>query len=128
LIGAPELAERFPQLLYDQALKDELFPLVGKAVSARPTAEWCQVFRDAGIRHAPVRDYAEVVADPDVWANGYFAEVDGVRVVCSPVYFSDTPARPATAAPELGQHTEEVLLQAGFGWEDLGRLAEEGVI
>lgn len=128
LLGQPELAERFSQPLYFEDVKDELFPIVAAAMSARTTAEWCRALAEAGIRHAPVRDYADVVADPDVWANGYLARVDGEPVVCAPVRFSATPAEPAATLPELGQHTEEVLIEAGFTWDEINRLSEETAI
>ena len=68
-----------------------------------------------------------VVADPAAWANGYFATVEGPEgrsdgVVAAPVRFSDTPAQPSAVAPELGQHTEEVLLELDFSWEEIGAL------
>jgi crotonobetainyl-CoA:carnitine CoA-transferase CaiB-like acyl-CoA transferase len=128
VLGQPDLAERFSQPFYFQDVKDELFPIVAAAMSTRPTAEWCRLLAEAGIRHAPVRDYAEVVADPGVWANGYIARVDGEPVVCAPVRFGSTPAEPAATLPELGQHTEEVLIEAGFSWDDISRLSEEGAI
>ena len=40
--------------------------------------------------------------------------------------FSATPASVSAAAPELGQHTEEVLLEAGFSWEDIAELRAAG--
>ncbi len=49
-------------------------------------------------------------------------------MVASPIDFSETPARVHHAAPELGQHTEEVLLAAGYTREDLAGLREKGVI
>ena len=131
-IGAPELADRFAQPLYSEADKAELFPLIDRALSAKPTNEWCRLLTQAGIRHAAVRDYSGVVIDPGVWDNGYLARVAGpsgeVTVVGSPVRFSDTPARPGVTAPELGQNTEEVLLEVGFSWEDIARLSSEGAI
>ncbi len=131
-IGAPELADRFAQTLYSEADKAELFPLIDRALSGKSTSEWCQLLRRVGIRHAPVRDYSEVVLDPGVWDNGYLARVPGpsgeVTVVGSPVRFSDTPAQPGASAPELGQNTEEVLLEAGFSWDDIARLSDEGAI
>ena len=70
----------------------QLFPLLDEAFAAASTAEWCERLDAAGVRNAPVRDHAEVIADPNVWANGYLATVDGVDVVAAPVSFSDTPA------------------------------------
>ena len=50
-----------------------LFEEVGKVFSTRTTDEWCAVLRAAGHRYAPVRTYADVVADPQAWDNGYLA-------------------------------------------------------
>ncbi len=132
MLGLPELAERFSQLLYSESDKAELYAPLSEAFSRRSTVEWCQILSEAGIRHAPVRNYAEVAADPGVWANEYLVRIVSpsgeVSVVGSPVRFSDTPAAPGATAPELGQHTEEVLLEIGFSWEDISRLSEEGAI
>jgi formyl-CoA transferase len=122
LVGRPEFAERFGQPLYWEAEKAELFPLLDEAFAAATTAEWCDRLRAANIRCAPVRDHGEVVADPNVWANGYLVNVDGVDVVAAPVAFSATPARTSATAPELGQHTEEVMLELGYTWDDIARL------
>jgi len=131
-IGRPDLNDRFPQPLYWDEEKAELFPILDEVFSTRPTAEWCAVLRAAGLRFAPVRDHAEVVADPSVWTNGYLAVVEGndgeTKVVAPPVRFSATPAAPAADPPELGQHTEEVLLEIGYSWDDIGRFRDGGVI
>jgi crotonobetainyl-CoA:carnitine CoA-transferase CaiB-like acyl-CoA transferase len=128
VVGRPELNERFAQPLYWEAEKAELFPLLDEAFEAATTSEWCDRLRAAGLRHAPVRDHGEVVADPNVWANGYLATVDGVDVVAAPVAFSATPARPAAVAPELGQHTEEVLIDLGYTWDEIARLQDTSAI
>jgi crotonobetainyl-CoA:carnitine CoA-transferase CaiB-like acyl-CoA transferase len=128
LVGRPELTEQFAQPLYWEAEKAALFPLLDEAFATATTAEWCERLREAGIRHAPVRDHGEVVADPNVWANGYLVNVDGTDVVAAPVAFSATPAKPPATAPELGQHTEEVLLDLGYTWEDITRLQDASAI
>lgn len=132
LIGRPELSQQFPQALYSEDDKARLFPILDEAFGARTTAEWCDVLEAAGMRHAPVRDHSEVVADEGVWENGYLVRVQGttgdVTVPASPVRFSETPTRAAADAPELGQHTEEVLLEAGYTWEQISELSGSGVI
>jgi crotonobetainyl-CoA:carnitine CoA-transferase CaiB-like acyl-CoA transferase len=127
-VGRPQLTERFAQPLYWDEDKAELFPLLDEAFREATTAEWCERLRAAGLRHAPVRDQSEVIADPNVWENGYLANVDGTDVVAAPVAFSATPAQPPAIAPELGQHTEEVLLDLGYTWDDIARLQAAGAI
>jgi crotonobetainyl-CoA:carnitine CoA-transferase CaiB-like acyl-CoA transferase len=129
-IGRPELSEKFPQPLYWPADKAELFPILDAAFSVRTTAEWCEVLGQAGgLRFAPVRNHAQVAADATVWANDYLVKADGdSTVVGTPVRFSDTPAQASAVAPELGQHTEEVLLEAGYTWDDIASLREAGAV
>jgi crotonobetainyl-CoA:carnitine CoA-transferase CaiB-like acyl-CoA transferase len=135
-IGRPDLIERFHSLLYFEDDKAELWPILDEVFATKPTAEWCALLSAAGLRFAPVRDHAEVAADPGVRANGYIVNVEdadtpgtSTEVVRAPVRFSE-PLPPPTDSrpPELGQHTEEVLLQAGYSWDDIASLSEAGAI
>jgi CoA:oxalate CoA-transferase len=132
VIGRPDLTERFAQPLYWNDDKDELFPILNDVFATRSTAEWCERLAAAGLRHAPVRDHAQVIADQGNWDNGFFATVAGaagdVRAVAGPVRFSETPGRTAPDAPELGQHTEEVLLELGYDWEHIEALRAGGAV
>lgn len=132
LVGRSDLADRFPQPFYSEDDKTALYGELSPTFRSKTTAEWSRLLGQAGIRHAPVRDYAEVAADPGIWDNGYLARVDTpagpADVVASPVRFSATPASPGAVAPELGQHTEEVLLELGYSWEEIARMSEESSI
>jgi crotonobetainyl-CoA:carnitine CoA-transferase CaiB-like acyl-CoA transferase len=128
LIGRPDLEDAFPQPIYWDDAKAELFPQIDAALATGTTAEWCDRFAAAGIRHAPVRDHAAVIADGNAWANGWFASVDGVDVVAVPVGFSDTPGSPPSTAPELGEHTEAVLRALGYDDDALAALRTAGAI
>lgn len=132
-IDRPDLAEdaRFRVLLPAPDDLAELCRLVDSIFPTRTTAEWCERLAAAGQRFAPVRDYAQVAADPGAYLNGYLVEVDHpergrTTVVGNPVQLSATPTVAGVVAPELGQHTEEVLLEAGFSWEDIAELRAEG--
>ncbi len=127
VIGRPELVEQFAQPLYFGETKKAVFDELSSTFVTRSTADWCALLTEHQLRHAPVRDHAAVVADPNVWANGYLTKTaTGDTVVASAVKFSDTPARTGEVAPELGQHTEEILLEAGFTWEDIAAFSASG--
>ena len=66
-------------------------------------------------------------------ANGYIVEVprpdgDPVRMVATPVQMSKSPLKIRGLAPELGQHTEEILLEVGYTWDDIEALRSGGAI
>jgi len=74
-----------------------------------------------------------VANDPGVLANGYIASAptsDGLTaaVVTTPVRFSNFASSPVADVPELGQHTEEVLLEVGYSWDDIAALSAAGAI
>ncbi len=81
---------------------------------------------------APMQTALELHDDPQAIANGYTRPVDGgdkgeFALVASPVQFDE--ASPAlSASPEMGQNTEEVLLETGFSWDDLAGLKKIGAI
>jgi crotonobetainyl-CoA:carnitine CoA-transferase CaiB-like acyl-CoA transferase len=134
-IGRPEIADdpRFKSLLVFGETKQALFEVLDDVFRQRPTGEWCEVLHKAGFRYAPVRDYREVLADQQPWDNGYLQtgrDADGTErtIVGTPITMSATPARAGGPAPELGAHTEEVLLEAGYTWEEIGALQEAGAI
>jgi crotonobetainyl-CoA:carnitine CoA-transferase CaiB-like acyl-CoA transferase len=104
------------------------------AIFATRTAdEWVELFSKQDLMAARVNDYAEVAHDPQNLENGYITTVereDGapVQMVGLPVIFSKTPGRIRNLAPEMGQHTEEVLLEAGYTWDELAELREQRAI
>ena len=134
-IRRSELLEdpRFTAPLYPPEVRHELFDRLSETFRTRSTADWASVLREVGIRHAPVRDYTEVMQDEGVYENGYLERFEHpewgetVGMGC-PIRLSETPARPGRLAPELGQHTEEVLLELGIGWDEIATLREVGAI
>jgi crotonobetainyl-CoA:carnitine CoA-transferase CaiB-like acyl-CoA transferase len=99
---------------------------------SRSLAEWRERLATVEGVWAPMQTAKEVGQDPQAVANDYLTEVDRgdgttFTLVASPVQFDETtPAlRPG---PDMGQHTEEVLLAAGYGWDELAALKEAGAI
>ena len=111
----------------------ELVPMLDAIFATKTRAEWTAIFDRVGMWWAPVQDTAEVAADPQAIASGAFVDVPLAeggtgRSVATPVDFSDTRWAPAGPVPECGQHTEEILLELGHDWEDIGRLKEQKAI
>lgn len=113
----------------------ELISILDRALAEKSRDEWVEIFENAGVEFAytPVHDYKEVLNDPQALDNGYVESFDHpvfgqVKLAGCPVEFSRTPAQIYSEAPEHGQHTEEVLLEAGYSWEDIVIFREEGVI
>src|SRR3990172_7487217 len=113
--------------------RDELNRLLDAHFSTRTTAEWLERLEAADLFCAPVYDYAQVAAEPQAYDNGYLVPVQHPRLgeitaVNCPIAFSETPASPAPASPDLGEHTSDVLHGFGYGGEEIERLREEGIV
>jgi CoA:oxalate CoA-transferase len=112
---------------------DELKPRLFEITRSKPRSYWLERLDKAGIPCAPVNDYSDVEKDPQVIANEYVVEIEDaihgkVKVPGIPVKLSKTPGKVEKLAPELGQHTEEVLMEIlNYTWEDLAKLREAGV-
>ena len=81
---------------------------------------------------APVQSVEELLDDPQVIANDYIGDVgvdDGpsYRLPTGPVQFDEHPPH-LRRAPELGEHTEALLLELGYDWDQIATLAADGVI
>ena len=79
-----------------------------------------------------VQTPGELSGDPAVTANGYVAQTTTMNGVpfalpTNPVQFDEQSVVPP-GAPEHGQHTEEVLMEAGIEWEDIEKYKESGAI
>jgi len=132
-LGAPELKsdERFADPFGRARHKDALVVELERRFRARPMGDWLGPLTEHDVPHAPVLDYAGMSEHPQFWANGYLQEIDTpnlgkMRVPGPPIRMSETPPRIQGGGPPLGMHTEEILLAAGYSWDEIARLNESG--
>jgi crotonobetainyl-CoA:carnitine CoA-transferase CaiB-like acyl-CoA transferase len=133
-IGRPELTDdpRFATGLARYENRAECVKIFDDTFAGRTLDEWRQAFEGMKGVWAPVQTAIELYDDPQVEPNGYILDVereDGVTfpLVSSPVMFNEEKFA-LGAAPEHGQHTEAVMLELGYGWDEIAQLKEQGAV
>ena len=111
----------------------ELRPIIEKAMSRKTLDEWKSILAEHGIIFAPVQDPLDIVKDPQAWSTGRFLPFEHpvygpFHWVNNPIGMGKNPASIRQVAPEFNQHTEEVLLEMGFTWDDIVGLKDNGII
>jgi crotonobetainyl-CoA:carnitine CoA-transferase CaiB-like acyl-CoA transferase len=135
-IGRPDLLEDERFDAYRKRHTDharELIAILDETFASDTAAAWVQRLNAAGMFAAPVQDYAEVAQDEQVLANQYIHEVprdggDPLRMAGIGMCLDGEPVTIERLAPQLGEHTEDVLCEAGFTWDEVTRLREQGIV
>ncbi len=112
---------------------EEQVSLLDEIMASKTWAEWEKEFRANDLIVSGNQTIAEIINDEQATVNNFFTDIEHpivgkARLLNSPVQFSGTPSRITSVAPQLGAHTEEVLLEAGYTWEDLDELKQQKVI
>ena len=133
LIGAPELKDdaRFASNAERMANRAALEEVLNGVFRQRPTAEWLEVLEEGGLPAGPVLTIGEMHADPQARARDMVVETEHpsagtVRALGLPVKFTEAPGGVRMPAPLKGQHTREVLGEAGYGADEIERLIASG--
>ncbi|MGH2661814.1 MAG: CaiB/BaiF CoA transferase family protein [Actinomycetota bacterium] len=114
---------------YVPARQEEIATRLAARLQERSRDEWVEALAGLETCVGPVNDMAEAVADPQLRHRGMVAEVEGKPVGPGPaITLPDAEAKPLTPAPELGQHTDEVLGELGLSAEELSKLRTRGVL
>jgi crotonobetainyl-CoA:carnitine CoA-transferase CaiB-like acyl-CoA transferase len=111
----------------------ELIEILCERFATRPSAEWLAVLDTAGIPVGPIRDVAEAFASPQAIELGSRVPLDHpvlgrVDQVAVPFTLSGSPTRKPTPPPMLGEHSAEILSEAGYDEAAIARLVEVGVV
>lgn len=113
--------------------RQELIQTLDQVMASRTMAEWEKRFTEYNLIYAPALSPTEITTDPQALANDFFISIEHpaagkIKLVNSTARFSQTPASVRSLAPEVGQHTEEILLDLGYTWNDISELKDQGVI
>jgi len=113
--------------------REELSARIEKVMVKRPRAYWLSLLEDHEVPCGPINDYAEVFADPHIKARELVVETDHptlgrIKTLGTPVKLSETPFTPGRPAPRLGEHTDEVLCEAGFSRDEITVLRRTGAV
>lgn len=130
VLGADELAvdPRFATNPLRVRHRDELIALLEPLIAERSTAELLDRLRAAGVPASPVLDVADVAAHEQTRSLGILQELDGRETVATPVSVDGERVRFRSPPPLVGQHTAEVLAEAGYSEAEIAELAAAGVI
>ena len=111
----------------------ELAGLLESVFNQKPTDYWLDTLEQAGVVAGPIYDMGQVYRDPQVHARQMMVDLEDPQLgtlhnIGIPVKLSATPGRIRTRAPALGEHSREVLLDAGVTAERVETLVEAGVV
>lgn len=113
--------------------RDMVYARIRDGFVGKTTAEWIALCDIHGVWAGPVYDYAQLAADPYVNETGVFVEQPHytgvpVRTVRVPIQMSRTPPSIRRGAPGLGEHSREVLMEAGVAPEVIDALIADGAV
>jgi formyl-CoA transferase/CoA:oxalate CoA-transferase len=113
--------------------RDTLIPLLTETLAAKGCAEWTDLLNAAGVPAGPVNTVPAALAQPQVAARDMVVEVEHpvagtLKMLGSPLKLSAQPASIRRPPPVLGEHTDEVLAEAGYTPAQIAELRQAGVV
>jgi len=133
VIGQPELLSQKEYSTQEARSRNyaKAYAFVAEEMKKRSTAQWIEALERADIPVQRMNAIDDIVGDPHLAATGYFREVDHpsegrIRSMAVPSEWSESAPEYRRHAPRLGEHTREVLREAGLSDLDIGNLLESG--
>lgn len=116
-----------------KAGEQELATLLEETFCQQTTGYWLALLEQAGVVAGPIYNMVQVYNDPQVQARQMVVDLDDpglgrLRNIGIPVKLSATPGRIRRRAPALGEHSREVLMEAGFSEDEIEDLIQSGVV
>jgi len=127
--GMAEFADNASRVRNRAALAERIEAIT----SQQPRSHWLALLEANDIPCGPINDYAQVFADPQVVARQMVVETEHptlgrLRTLGSPIKLSATPPDVCRRAPLLGEHTDQVLAEAGYNQREIAALRQSGVV
>jgi formyl-CoA transferase len=133
--GRPELAgdPRFADLALRTKHATEIYAVVSEIALGKTTAEWVALCDAKSIPCAKVNSVQDLFDDPHLSAVGMFSEVEHpsegrIRNVRAPFAFGDEPNTPRRQAPRIGEHSSEILREAGLSDAEIDALIAKKIV
>ncbi|ATE58759.1 CaiB/BaiF CoA transferase family protein [Thauera sinica] len=133
MIGRPGLLEdpRFKDLTARTVHAPAVYALIAETMPQRTTAEWLAAFRAADIPVAPMHTLTSIMDDPHLKATGFFRRIEhpsegAIYEMAIPSKWSRSKPSIRRHAPQLGEHSREVLSEAGLSDTEIDALVESG--
>jgi crotonobetainyl-CoA:carnitine CoA-transferase CaiB-like acyl-CoA transferase len=120
----PDYANPRERVVHRDVLRDRIEAIF----AANTTAHWVDVLLAKGVPSGPINDIGQALADPQIAARGLLSEIDGRRFIRAPIGFSRTPAAIRRGVARIGEHSGEILAEAGFTDVEIEGLFDAGAI
>ena len=129
LMDRPEYRDSRTRAVHTDQLAEELQEIL----STQPTASWVKALDTAGVPGGPVLTYGQALEQPQVEARKMVVDIDHpkigpMRALGMPAKLSETPATVRRPAPLLGQHSHEILTEAGFDRTEIEEWTTRGIV
>lgn len=124
---------KFKDMWIRAANSGEFVAIIDPIFASKSHQEWIDILRKNECVADVINDYPDLPSDPQVIANNYLPEFEHPnygKIYYSPipVEFSATPGQIRMPAPEFGQHTEEILLETGYTWDEIVQFKNQEVV
>lgn len=135
-INRPEMPTadpRFCDFVSRMAHINEVYSALSDIFLTRTTAYWLELLGQADVPVMPMHDFQSIMQDEHLAATNFFQLVEHpsegmIRSMAVPATWSRTGAMPTRLAPRLGEHSEEILREAGFSGDRIAELRSHGVL
>ncbi len=135
IAGCPELMNdpRFCNISSRLTNINELYSMLSNIIKTKTAAEWLDQLDAAGIPSVPINTASDLITDPHLVATNFWQEMDHptegkLRFTGIPTEFSRTPGNIRRHPPHLGEHSKEVLIEAGLDEDTIEKLVAANIL